>query len=171
MTPYNRRQFRFNLFIFIVLALAAGFWLHGHGIKGVKAPVKTDAAGLPYMTQAMYDDFAMTTPTPLLLEFGGDWCGWCHVYNPSLKRLQDSAAGRLQVYRVDAAVEPRLNNFFHVKKFPTFVILYRGKVVAQQERGFLTKFTERHGRDIIIRDVVDEAAFSNWVWNSLTQAR
>jgi thioredoxin 1 len=74
-----------------------------------------------------------TTPGPLVLEFGDDYCGICMAARPA---IEQALAGRPEVRHLkiaDGRGRP-LGRSFGVKLWPTLVFLQDGREVARLVR-------------------------------------
>lgn len=58
------------------------------------------------------------------------WCGFCKIAMPDYEAFAKSCP--VQVGRVDAVANPKLNKMFNVNGFPTFVMYQNGKVKVHE---------------------------------------
>ena len=73
------------------------------------------------------------TTGPLLVEFGAEWCPYCHALQPAIKRLLEEYPGVQHIKIEDGKGRP-LGRSFHVKLWPTLVFMRDGKEVKQLVR-------------------------------------
>lgn len=90
----------------------------------------------------MNRDYATTPPTraeldaaesPVLLEFGTAWCGYCRAAQPL---LAEALRGHTVIHhiKVEDGRGRRLGRSFGVKLWPTLVFLQQGREVARLVR-------------------------------------
>ena len=75
------------------------------------------------------DAFAGVT----VLEFGAGWCGYCVGAQPAIEHAL-SAQGDVRHIKVSDGKGKRLGRSFHVKLWPTLVVLRDGQEVARVVR-------------------------------------
>jgi thioredoxin 1 len=68
-----------------------------------------------------------------ILEFGAPWCGYCQAAQPAIREVltEHSELPHIKVY--DGKGKP-LGRAFHVKLWPTLILLHDGKEVARLVR-------------------------------------
>lgn len=69
--------------------------------------------------------------TPVLLDFGAEWCQPCKKLAPVVEKLAQQYAGKLKVGYVDVGVSQNLAMEFRVMNVPTLLFFKAGKVVKQ----------------------------------------
>jgi thiol:disulfide interchange protein len=96
---------------------------------------------------------AKRTHKNVLLEFGGEWCSWCHIMDKTYAANPDLLALREQNYvHVKVNVSPENDNrallkrFGGINTFPFLIVLdAEGKVTKKQRTGDLES---GHGYDL-----------------------
>ncbi|GAA1760998.1 thioredoxin [Pseudarthrobacter sulfonivorans] len=91
--------------------------------------------GLPWITAAGDDDFAVVaeqSPVPVLVDFWAAWCGPCRMVSPVLDKLATERAGSIKLVKVDVDRAPRLSSRFDVQAIPTLMVVAGGRVLAKQ---------------------------------------
>lgn len=82
------------------------------------------------LTRAAVD----ATLGPLVLEFGTNWCGWCRGAQPLIEAAFDQAGGALPHVKVEDGPGRPLGRSFHIKLWPTLVLLRDGREVERLVR-------------------------------------
>jgi thioredoxin 1 len=81
--------------------------------------------------ETTFDRDVLAAPRPVLVEFGGAWCGPCKALAPVVARLGEERAGRLEVGCVDVDDSPSLATRLGVRGVPTVIVFSAGKEVAR----------------------------------------
>jgi thioredoxin 2 len=79
-----------------------------------------------------FDQIVNSAPVPVLVDFWAEWCGPCRMAAPHVKKLAAEMAGKAVVLKVDTEEHPELAGRYEVRGIPNFVVLKKGRVVAQQ---------------------------------------
>ena len=86
-------------------------------------------------TTATFEQDALKSDLPVLVDFYATWCGPCKMLAPVLDEVAKRYEGRAKVVKVDIDESPELAQRFGVSAVPTLVLFKEGKVV-QQVMGF-----------------------------------
>lgn len=81
------------------------------------------------LTEANFQQEALTGDVPVLVDFWGPTCPPCRRLLPVLDELAAEAGGRYRVGKVDAFAEPDLAARFGISVVPTLLLFHRGRVV------------------------------------------
>jgi putative thioredoxin len=84
---------------------------------------------------------------PVLVDFWAPWCGPCKTLGPMLERLEDEAAGKWKLVKVNVDENQELAQHFQVRSIPHVIAFADGQAVDQfigvlpegQLRAFLDK--------------------------------
>ena len=93
---------------------------------------------LETVDDATFDDEVLRSPEPVLVEFGGKWCGPCKALAPILASVATEMKGRCRVVAVDVDDSPKLAQRYGVRGVPTVVAFAggapRGQIVGLTSR-------------------------------------
>lgn len=105
-----------------------------------KAAQQAENAGKVFdlRTRAELQDRVLSSPVPVLLEFGAEWCAPCLKTAPMLDSLAASRPNALRVVKVDIdkdeidwGQDPALADF-RIRGIPHFLAVSNGRVVAKK---------------------------------------
>jgi thioredoxin 1 len=74
----------------------------------------------------------LRSPTPVLVDFWGEWCGPCKALAPMLEQLAADYGGRLKIAKLEMDRNPKTAIAYGVRSAPTMLLFKDGKVQATQ---------------------------------------
>ena len=74
----------------------------------------------------------LQAPTPILVDFWGEWCGPCKALAPMLEQLAADYGGRLKIAKLEMDKNPKTAITYGVRSAPTMLLFKDGKVQATQ---------------------------------------
>jgi len=83
------------------------------------------------LTAANFQKEVLANPEPVLVEFGADWCGACHMLAPILAQLREEFNGQIKIARLDIDACNRVAAEYGIQDVPTLVFFKNGQVVDQ----------------------------------------
>ena len=83
-------------------------------------------------TDATFATDVLQSPTPVLVDFWGEWCGPCKALAPMLEQLADDYGGRLKVAKVELDRNQKTALAYGVRSAPTMMLFKNGQVQATQ---------------------------------------
>ena len=88
-------------------------------------------ANVVQITKDNFTSEVAGSATPVLLDFGAEWCQPCKKLAPVVEKLAQQYAGKLKVGYVDVGVSQNLAMEYRVMNVPTLLFFKGGKVVRQ----------------------------------------
>jgi thioredoxin 1 len=83
------------------------------------------------ITDANFDEIALRSATPLLVDFTAAWCPPCRAIAPHVEALARAYQGRVQVGTCDVDSNHALAARLDVRSMPTLMVFRGGRMVAQ----------------------------------------
>ncbi len=66
--------------------------------------------------------------TPVLLDFGAEWCGPCKAIAPIVDEVAKEYAGRLKVGKIDVDVSNQVAAKYGIRSIPTLLLFNGGEL-------------------------------------------
>lgn len=83
------------------------------------------------LTDANFQKEVLENPEPVLVEFGADWSGACHILAPILEQLREEFNGQIKIARLDIEACECVAKEYGIQDIPTLVLFKNGQVVDQ----------------------------------------
>ena len=80
-------------------------------------------------TEANFDELALNSDKPVMVDFWAEWCGPCRMVGPIVEELANDFDGKAVVGKVNVDHNPDISLKFGVRSIPTIVFLKNGEEV------------------------------------------
>jgi thioredoxin 1 len=90
------------------------------------------------LTQDNFENEALKSTSPVLVDFWAEWCGPCKMIAPVLDELATEYQGKIKIGKVNVDEQQGLAAQFKVSAIPTLLIIKNGQVI-EQTRGAKSK--------------------------------
>ena len=77
------------------------------------------------------DSFAFQGKRPCVIDFYATWCGPCKMVAPIMEKLAKEYAGKVDFFKVDTDVEPKLATALQIRNIPTVMFMCDGSQPAK----------------------------------------
>jgi thioredoxin 1 len=83
------------------------------------------------LTDTNFQKEVLENPEPVLVEFGADWSGACHMLAPILEQLCEEFNGQIKIAWLDIEACGRVAAEYGIQDIPTLALFKDGQVVDQ----------------------------------------
>jgi len=81
------------------------------------------------LTNENFDQEALQSPIPVLVDFWASWCGPCRMIAPIIDQLAEEYEGKVKVGKVNVDEQRELAGKYRVMSIPTLFVFKDGQVV------------------------------------------
>jgi thioredoxin 1 len=93
---------------------------------------------IPDVQDNNFDEHVLATETPVLVDFGAEWCHPCKQLDPIVEQLAEEWNGRLKVVKLDIDENVDTTMRFGVMGVPTLLLFVDGEPVERMT-GFVPR--------------------------------
>ncbi len=80
-------------------------------------------------TDANFDELALKSDKPVIVDFWAVWCGPCRMVGPIVEEIGREYEGKVVVGKVDVDSNPGTASKFGIRNIPTLLFLKGGEIV------------------------------------------
>jgi len=90
------------------------------------------------VNEADFSTQVLESTTPVLVDFGAEWCAPCKMIDPIVDEIAVEYEGRLRVAKMDADANPNIVMRYGIMGMPTLLLFKNGEPV-ERISGFKSK--------------------------------
>jgi thioredoxin 1 len=83
------------------------------------------------LTRENFEDEALNSEVPVIIDFYADWCGPCNMMKPVLEKVSEDFKGKLNFKRLNTENEEMIAMKFGIQGIPSLVVLNNKKEVGR----------------------------------------
>ena len=75
-----------------------------------------------------FHDRVLNNDKPVVVEFGAEWCGACHILAPVIKQVLIEFDGRIEYCKMDVEENGLISKEYGIRNLPTLLFFKDGEV-------------------------------------------
>jgi len=80
-------------------------------------------------TDANFDELALKSDKPVMVDFWAEWCGPCRMVGPIVEELSNDFSDKAVVGKVNVDNNPGISMKYGIRNIPTILFIKNGEVV------------------------------------------
>lgn len=80
-------------------------------------------------TDTNFEDLAMNSDKPVMVDFWAEWCGPCRMVGPIVEEIHSEYSDRAIVGKVNVDENPQISMKYGIRNIPTIIFLKNGEMV------------------------------------------
>jgi len=106
------------------------------------------AGNLLELTNDNFEEEALKSEVPVLIDFWAEWCGPCQMVGPAVEELAEEYSGKVKVCKLNVDNAREVASNYGIRSIPTLMIFKDGTVkdtiVGAQPKDSLKAFLDKN---------------------------
>jgi len=81
------------------------------------------------LSDANFQEQALDSDLPVLVDFWAAWCGPCKMIAPFLEKLADEKVGKVKIAKLNVDENPDISVKYGIRSIPTLIMFKGGKQI------------------------------------------
>ena len=91
--------------------------------------MKDDEKDVQSISDIEFEERVINNDKPVVVEFGAEWCGSCHIMDPVIKQLLTEFDGRIQYCKINVDEYDATSKQYGIMDLPTLLFFKNGEVI------------------------------------------
>ena len=83
-------------------------------------------------TDSNFEELALKSDKPVVVDFWAEWCGPCRMIGPSIEQMATEFEGKAVIGKVNVDNCPGIASRFGIRNIPTVLYIKNGEVADKQ---------------------------------------
>lgn len=83
------------------------------------------------VTDATFQSLVLSAASPVVVDFGADWCPPCQWMKPIVKEVAAEYSNTFTMAKLDTDENPRTMNKYAVRSIPTYIVFRNGQILGR----------------------------------------
>lgn len=83
-------------------------------------------------TDSNFEELALKSDKPVIVDFWAEWCGPCRMVSPIVEQIASEYDGKAVIGKLNVDHNPNVSAQFGIRNIPTILFIKDGKVVDKQ---------------------------------------
>jgi thioredoxin 1 len=81
------------------------------------------------LTDANFEELALGSDKPVMIDFWAEWCGPCRMVTPIVEEMANEYGDKAVIAKVNVDENPNISMKFGIRNIPTIIFLRNGELV------------------------------------------
>ena len=81
------------------------------------------------LTDANFEELAINSDKPVLVDFWAEWCGPCRMVAPIVEEIAKEFDGQIKVFKLNTDENPNVASQYGIRSIPTLMVFKGGQKV------------------------------------------